>query len=121
MLTAAWAGDRVDLAMPPPHPAHRRRGLGGGRAALTERGLLTAAGGLTAAGRTVRSDVEDATDRASAAPYDRLGPDGTARLWQLAAELSGVLVDAGRIPAVTPVGAPWPPPVPLAGRDAPDR
>jgi hypothetical protein len=112
VLTAAWAGDRVDLAM-----LRRTRGIddaawAAGRAALVARGLLTGTGGLTAAGRALRCDVEDATDRASAAPYDRLGAGGTRRLWQLAGELSQTLIDAQRIPAVTPVGAPWPPPPP---------
>jgi hypothetical protein len=110
VLTAAWAGDRVDLAM-----LRRTRRIDdaawtAGRAALVDRGLLTDRGELTAAGRALRSDVEDTTDRASAAPYDRLGPDGTRRLWQLAGGLSQALIDADRIPAVTPVGAPWPPP-----------
>ncbi|MFL6129365.1 MAG: SCO6745 family protein [Mycobacteriales bacterium] len=110
VLTAAWAGGRVDLAM-----LRRTRRIddaawAAGQASLAARGLLTGAGGVTDAGRTLRSDVEDATDRASAAPYERLGPAGTRRLWQLTAELSRALIEAGRIPAVTPVGAPWPPP-----------
>jgi hypothetical protein len=110
VLTAAWAGDRVDLAM-----LRRTRRIddaawASARTGLASRGLLTDAGALTAAGRALRSDVEDATDRASAAPYRELGPDGTRRLWQLATELSQRLIDAGHIPAVTPVGAPWPPP-----------
>jgi hypothetical protein len=110
VLTAAWAGDRVDLAM-----LRRTRRIddaawASARTGLASRGLLTDAGGLTAAGSALRSDVEDATDRASAPPYRELGPDGTRRLWQLATELSQSLIEAGHIPAVTPVGAPWPPP-----------
>ena len=110
VLTAGWAGERVDLAM-----LRRTRRIddaawASARAALASRGLVTDAGDLTEAGHTLRSEVEDATDRASAAPYRRLGPDGTRRLWQVATELSRTLIDAGRIRAVTPVGAPGPHP-----------
>lgn len=112
VLMAAWAGDRVDLALLRRTRRIDEAAWAGGVAALAGRGLLTDAGALTEAGRDLREEVEAATDNASAAPYRRLGPDGTRRLWQLAAELSRTLIDAGRIPAVTPVGAPWPPPVP---------
>ena len=110
VLTAAWAGDRVDVPM-----LRRTRRIddaawAAATAALTDRGLLAGDGTPAAAGRALRSDVEDATDRAAAAPYEALGPGGTRRLWELASELSGALIEAGRIPAVTPVGAPWPPP-----------
>ena len=112
VLTAAWAGDRVDVAM-----LRRTRRIDdaawtAGAAALTARGMITDRGELTATGRALRSEVEDATDRASAAPYRALGAAGTRRLWSLAADLSRALIEAGRIPAVTPVGAPWPPPPP---------
>lgn len=110
VLTTAWAGDRVDVPM-----LRRTRRIDdtawmSATTALADRGLLTGDGQLTPAGRALRSDVEDATDRASAAPYRELGADGVRRLWTLATGLSRSLIDAGRIPAVTPVGAPWPPP-----------
>jgi hypothetical protein len=112
VLMAAWATGRVDLAL-----LRRTRRIddaawSAATAELAGRGLLTATGALTEAGRALRDGVEAATDRASADPYRRLGADGTRRLWQLATELSRTLVDAGRFPSVTPVGAPWPPPSP---------
>ncbi len=112
VLTAAWAGDRVDVPMLRKTRRIDDTAWAAAAAALADRGLLSGDGQLTAAGRALRSEVEDATDRAAAAPYRELGPAGTRRLWELAGELSRSLIEAGRIPAVTPVGAPWPPPAP---------
>lgn len=116
VLMAAWAGDRLDLPM-----LRRTRGItdeswAAARARLAARGLLTGTGGLTDAGRSLRDRTEAVTDTAAAAPYARLGRDGTRRLWQLTGDLSQALLDAGRIRSVTPVGAPWPPPDPDGDR-----
>jgi hypothetical protein len=54
-----------------------------GKAALCARGLLTADFTLTEEGAALRARLEEQTDAAAAAPYDALGPDGTARLVEL--------------------------------------
>ncbi|MDI5967090.1 hypothetical protein POF50_033710 [Streptomyces sp. SL13] len=65
---------------------------------LRERGLLDAAGELTDAGTELRRTVEDTTDRLAFAPYRHLGEEGVARLTELAAPLTRLLLEAGAIP-----------------------
>ncbi|MDI3404047.1 SCO6745 family protein [Streptomyces cavernicola] len=66
---------------------------------LRERGLLGADGELTAAGVALREDVEDATDRLDAAPYEHLGAAGVERLTELATGFVGTALAAGAFPA----------------------
>ncbi|MEU8760478.1 hypothetical protein [Streptomyces sp. NPDC048659] len=66
---------------------------------LRGRGLLDADGELTAAGTALREALEDETDRLDAAPYERLGAEGTARLAELAKGLLVTAVGAGAFPA----------------------
>ncbi|MFF7633087.1 hypothetical protein ACFZB9_08035 [Kitasatospora sp. NPDC008050] len=65
---------------------------------LRERGLLDADGALTEAGRQLRQDVEDRTDRLADAPYRRLGEDAVARLTEIAAQLSATSAANGAYP-----------------------
>ncbi|MEA5362480.1 hypothetical protein VA596_23285 [Amycolatopsis sp., V23-08] len=65
---------------------------------LRERGLLDEAGEITEAGTTLRGEAEALTDRLDAAPYDHLGPAGTARLTALAGGFTGALRAAGAFP-----------------------
>jgi helix-turn-helix protein len=67
-------------------------------AGLTERGLL-ADGDLTDAGRRLRADIEAGTDELSAAPWQHLGAERTARVVALGKGLSARLVAAGAYPA----------------------
>lgn len=53
------------------------------RARLAARGVLGADGAVTEEGRALRAQVESRTDELAAAPWDALGPDGTARLAEL--------------------------------------
>ncbi|MFE7584194.1 hypothetical protein ACFU5Y_21855 [Streptomyces gardneri] len=53
------------------------------RARLAARGVLGADGTVTEEGRALRTQVESRTDELAAAPWDALGPDGTARLAEL--------------------------------------
>ncbi|MFB7611821.1 SCO6745 family protein [Streptomyces gardneri] len=53
------------------------------RARLVARGVLGADGAVTEEGRALRAQVESRTDELAAAPWDALGPDGTARLAEL--------------------------------------
>ncbi|MGK5637041.1 SCO6745 family protein [Streptomyces sp. URMC 126] len=69
---------------------------------LRERGLLAADGALTAAGAALRRDVEEATDRLDAGPWERLGADGTARLTELAGDLARRIAAAGGSPTGSP-------------------
>ncbi|MGP2439380.1 SCO6745 family protein [Streptomyces sp. JW3] len=66
---------------------------------LRDRGLLDEAGDLTGAGTALRADTEALTDRLDTAPYDRLGPDATARLTELAAGFTRIARAAGAFPA----------------------
>src|SRR4051812_12426522 len=68
-----------------------------GIAALTERGLLDGAA-LTADGEALRAGIEAETDELSAAPWEHLGPERTARVVELGKELSARLVAAGAYP-----------------------
>jgi hypothetical protein len=69
-----------------------------GLAALAERGLVDDAG-LTVAGQELRARLEAATDAASAAPWEHLGPERTARVIDLGKTLSARLVANGAYPA----------------------
>ena len=66
--------------------------------ALTERGLL-ADGQLTADGMDLRARIEAETDELSAAPWEHLGPERTARVVELGRDLSARLVAGGAYPA----------------------
>ncbi|MER7398860.1 hypothetical protein ABT381_25515 [Streptomyces sp. NPDC000151] len=71
----------------------------GARDGLRERGILDADGGLTEAGTQLRADLEEATDRLDAAPYEHLGAEGVARLTELATEFTTTAVGNGAFPA----------------------
>jgi hypothetical protein len=66
-------------------------------AALADRGLLDDAG-LTAEGEDLRAHIEVRTDALSADPWLLLGPDGTARVVELARGLARIMVDNGAYP-----------------------
>ncbi|MFI0720663.1 hypothetical protein [Streptomyces sp. NPDC021224] len=65
---------------------------------LRDKGLLDADGGPTEAGTALRADLERETDRLAAAPYDRLGADGVARLTDLAGGLAATALGNGAFP-----------------------
>jgi hypothetical protein len=85
-----WTGDDWDQAS----------------ARLTDRGWLDAGGAVTGDGTAARQAVEDATDRAAARPWARLGAAGTEEL----AELLGPVAQAcaAEVPSLNPVGVPAP-------------
>ena len=66
-------------------------------ASLTEQGLL-ADGQLTPQGVALRAELEVETDELSAAPWEHLGPEGTARVVELGKALSARLVAGGAYP-----------------------
>jgi hypothetical protein len=73
---------------------------------LADRGWVSAAGELTSAGRDAHAAVEDATDRAAARPWARLGPETTAELVSVLTPLAQAC--ASVLPYPSPVGVPAP-------------
>jgi len=71
-----------------------------GQARAAARGLIDESGQATPDGRDAFQALEDATDRAAAAPWDAVGPAGIARLTELLTPL------ARACQAVLPVGNP---------------
>lgn len=66
---------------------------------LHARGLLDAEGELTEAGTALRAELEEATDRMDAAPYERLGAEGVERLTELGRGFLFTAASAGAFPA----------------------
>jgi hypothetical protein len=78
----------------------------GALARLADRGWAGADGRLTSAGRAAHDAVEDATDRAAARPWTRLGAGATA---ELAATLTPLAkACAAALPYPSPIGVPAP-------------
>jgi len=71
---------------------------------LADRGLMTADGVLTDAGRALRQELEDRTDRVALAAYDALDDAALARLIELLTPIARAVVAGGDIPAATPMG-----------------
>ncbi len=65
---------------------------------LRGRGFLDAEGALTEAGKQLREDLEDTTDRLDLAPYEHLGAADVARLTELATGFTQTAVAAGAFP-----------------------
>lgn len=63
--------------------------------ALRDRGWMDEDGELTDLGRRERDAIEEVTDRLAAAPFEALGHDDTARLFELARPLAVALNDNG--------------------------
>lgn len=75
-----------------------------GRERLTARGLVDAGGVATGAGRALRREVEERTDRLAAGPWQSLGPDATGRLADLLGEFWVAVIGSGLLPAETTLG-----------------
>jgi hypothetical protein len=69
------------------------------QARLRDRDLLDGDGRLTEEGAQFRDDLEEETDRLDLAPYEHLGPAGTARLTDLATRFTGAAAAGGAFPA----------------------
>ncbi|MFD7499044.1 hypothetical protein ACFV8T_43450 [Streptomyces sp. NPDC059832] len=65
---------------------------------LLGRGLLDAEGELTEAGVALRSELEEATDRLDAAPYEHLGAEGVERMTELGRGFLFTAASAGAFP-----------------------
>ena len=77
-------------------------------ARLRARGWVEADGALTEAGRAARDARERRTDDLATPPWQRLGPDGCARLLALLDQPVRLVVAGGGIPFPNPVGLPAP-------------
>lgn len=75
---------------------------------LRERGWLAGDGTLTEEGERERNAIEEMTDRLAAPPFERIGRDGTERLFDLLRPLAQALNDNGgwKRPAPLPDGFP---------------
>ncbi|MFD8743808.1 hypothetical protein [Streptomyces sp. NPDC059616] len=69
------------------------------RERLRGRGILDAEGELTEAGVALRAELEEATDRMDAAPYEHLGAEGVERLTELGRGFLFTAASAGAFPA----------------------
>lgn len=110
VLTAGWAGGRMDTAM---LRLSRRLSDAVWAAAvdsLADRGLMTPEGVVTVSGSALREHIEVQTDVASLRPLNTMTAVDVWQLHRLLTALSTAMLDATAITAVTPVGAPWPPP-----------
>ncbi len=65
---------------------------------LASRGLLDADGGLTAAGHALRAQVEGATDRLAAGPWQHLGDQRTEDVIRIGAAMTRTVGAAGAFP-----------------------
>jgi hypothetical protein len=67
--------------------------------ALAARGLLGADGTLTPAGQALRDQVEDATDRMAAAPWQYLGEERTGEVIRIGKAMTRAALTAGALPS----------------------
>ena len=68
------------------------------RSRLQDRGILDAEGELTEDGLALRKSLENETDRLDRRPYEHLGPEGVARLTELAGSLTATALGNGAFP-----------------------
>jgi hypothetical protein len=73
-------------------------------ASVAERGLITEQGELTEAGRVVKQDIEDRTDRAALSAYAVLSDDEMQELIDGLTPIAKAVIATGDFPPVTPIG-----------------
>lgn len=71
---------------------------------LARRGLLDGDGALTDAGRDLKQRIEETTDRLALSALDVLDDDEVERLFRALTPITRKVVDAGDVPAATPMG-----------------
>jgi Helix-turn-helix family len=76
------------------------------RSRLADRGWIGPDGELTSAGHTAHAAVEDATDRAAARPWARIGTAATAELADILTPLAQACANV--MPYPSPIGVPTP-------------
>lgn len=80
-----------------------------GTEALTARGWLDRRGSLTEVGQLAHSEIEAATDRLAAQPWDIIGPETTRHVLTLIDPLARSIARSGAIPWPNAVGLVWDP------------
>jgi hypothetical protein len=80
----------------------------GAERAMVERGWLDQADrvSLTPVGLTAREQIEEATDRMAAEPWDRIGDQATDELRALLRPMASRIASLGLIPTLNPIGLP---------------
>ncbi|TCN37249.1 hypothetical protein EV644_103547 [Kribbella orskensis] len=76
---------------------------------LRSRGLLDADGVLTEAGRALRQQVEDTTDRLAEQGWSAFGDESAAELDRLIRPISGMIMASGVVPPDNPMAMRWEP------------
>lgn len=71
---------------------------------LAERGLLDATGALTVAGRDLKAEIEDVTDRLALSAFDVLNDTDLDTLFHTLTPLTRLVIAGGDLPAATPMG-----------------
>lgn len=71
---------------------------------LAERGLLDATGALTVAGRDLKAEIEDVTDRLALSAFDVLSDTDLDTLFHTLTPLTRLVIAGGDLPAATPMG-----------------
>lgn len=71
---------------------------------LAGRGLLDGTGELTVAGRDLKAEIEDTTDRLALAAFDVLSDGDLGTLFRTLTPLTRLVVDGGDVPSATPMG-----------------
>jgi hypothetical protein len=74
------------------------------REQLGRRGLLDGDGALTDAGRDLKRHIEETTDQLALPALDILDDDEVERLFRALTPITRKVVDAGDVPAATPMG-----------------
>ena len=75
-----------------------------------DRRHLVAGDRITPAGRALRADIEETTDRLAALPFAGLGVEEAMGAYEQLAGVSGTVAAAGVIPFPNPMGLPAPTP-----------
>lgn len=71
---------------------------------LAERGLLDATGALTVAGRDLKAEIEDVTDRLALSAFDVLSDTDLDTLFHTLTPLTRLVIAGGDLPTATPMG-----------------
>lgn len=71
---------------------------------LAERGLLDGTGALTVAGRDLKAEIEDVTDRLALSAFDVLSDTDLDTLFHTLTPLTRLVIAGGDLPAATPMG-----------------
>ncbi|QVI25905.1 hypothetical protein MN2019_16405 [Mycolicibacterium neoaurum] len=71
---------------------------------LAERGLLDATGALTVAGRDLKAEIEDVTDRLALSAFDVLNDTDLDTLFHTLTPLTRLVIAGGDLPTATPMG-----------------